>query len=396
MMKRFLAALLCLMLLMPCGLAESSLTANLEDEDVLADFVPPELTDDELAQWAEWAGEGEEASDATAENAADLTAEEEALMAEISSMLDDTTADTEVDLDNLEPNPDLPDHVFNILLLGVDNRSVQLETGRADANIICSINLKDGSVKLTSFARDTAVVVPGYKSRKRLNTAFKFGSKNGDMAKGAELAMKTINRNFHMNVERYVVVNIHGLADIIEALGGVDMDLTKGEASAINYELHVKEPMDKVKRDRLEQKDGVQHLDGMEAVTYGRIRNLKGQNDINRNNRQRHLLEALFGKVMADMDLAKFMNLIETALPYGATNLTMEEMLTLGMAVIGGDAMKAVKDGGEFIGQMGVPMEKQYGYKKFDKDTLIYISDKRMQTTISAMQEFIYGESFEK
>ena len=76
--------------------------------------------------------------------------------------------------------------MVNILLLGVDNRSVELVRGRADANIICSINTQDGSIKLTSIARDTAVEVPGYKSKKRLNTAFKFGSKDGDIAKGAE------------------------------------------------------------------------------------------------------------------------------------------------------------------------------------------------------------------
>ena len=152
--------------------------------------------------------------------------------------------------------------------------------------------------------------------------------------------MKTVNRNFQMNIERYVVVNIHGLADIIEALGGVDMELTKGEAQAINYELHVKEPMDDVQRDKLEVADGVQHLDGMEAVTYGRIRNLQGQNDLNRNERQRKLLEALLKKVMEDMDITKFLNLIETALPYGKTNLTADELLSLGMTVLSGSAMQ--------------------------------------------------------
>ena len=64
---------------------------------------------------------------------------------------------------------------------------------------------------------------------------FAAGCSRDVIAKGAELAMKTVNRNFQMNIERYVVVNIHGLADIIEALGGVDMELTKGEAQAINY-----------------------------------------------------------------------------------------------------------------------------------------------------------------
>ena len=204
--------------------------------------------------------------------------------------------------------------------------------------------------------------------------------------------MKTVNRNFQMNIERYVVVNIHGLADIIEALGGVDMELTKAEAKAINYELHVKEPMDNVKRDRLAETDGVQHLDGMEAVTYGRIRNLAGQNDFNRNGRQRILLETLLKKVMADMDLTKFLTLIETALPYGMTNLTADELLSLGMAVLSGEAMQSLNAGGDVVGQFSIPMEKQYGYREFDGASLIYISDKRMATTLAALQEFIYGE----
>ncbi len=389
-LKKLLSLCVCLVLLAGYAIAETDLST----------FVPDELTPEELAQFAQWAEEGADAvgenSDGVAANAGELSAEEEALMAEMASQLEDATADSEVDLNNLEINDALPSHVVNILLLGVDNRSVELETGRADANIICSINTQDGSIKLTSIARDTAVEVPGYKNRKRMNTAFKFGSKDGDIAKGAELAMKTINRNFQMNIERYVVVNIHGLADIIESLGGVDMELTKAEASAINYELHVKEPMDNVKREKLKVADGVQHLDGMQAVTFGRIRNLKGQNDINRNSRQRKLLEVLLKKVLEDMDLSKFLTLVETALPYGKTNLTAEELITLGMAVLGGDAMKALTDGGEVVGQFGIPMEKQYGYRTFEDVALIYISEKRMQTTLTALQEFIYGESFVK
>lgn len=395
MFKRIAALLTCLLLLPAFAVGESSLTAN---QDILDDYTPPELTDEELALWAEWAESGEDdGGDATAENAGDLTSEEEALMNEMAEMLEDATADSEVDLSNLEVNADLPDHVVNILLLGIDNRTAQLETGRSDANIICSINTQDGSIKLTSIARDTAVEVPGYKSRKRMNTAFKFGSKDGDIAKGAELAMKTVNRNFQMNIERYVVVNIHGLADIIQSLGGVDIELTKGEASAINYELFVKEPMDdNAGREKLEVADGMQHLDGMQAVTYGRIRNLKGQNDLNRNGRQRALLETLLKKVMNGMDLAKFLTLIETALPYGRTNLTADELVSLGLSVLSGSAMSSLASGGETVGQFGIPMEKQYGYREFDGVSLIYISEKRMNTTLTAMQEFIYGQSYVK
>ena len=141
---------------------------------------------------------------------------------------------------------------------------------------------------------------------------------------------------------------------------------------------------------------GVQHLDGMEAVTYGRIRNLQGQNDLNRNERQRKLLEALLKKVMEDMDITKFLNLIETALPYGKTNLTADELLSLGMTVLSGSAMQNLASGGEVVGQFGIPMEKQYGYREFNGESLVYISDKRMQTTLTAMQEFIYGQSYVK
>ena len=390
-LKKMVALVLCLMLLPVYALAE--------DEEVsLEDFVAPELTAEELAQWMEWAEEDyseEETSDATAESAAELTAEEEAFMAELALTINDENADHEVDLSNLEINEDLPDHVINILLMGVDNRSVELETGRADANIICSINTETGAITLTSIARDTAVSVPGYKTNRRMNTAFKFGSKDGDITKGAELGMKTVNRNFGMNISRYVIVNIHGLADIIQSIGGVDMELTRAEASAINYELFDKEPMDSNEgRQRLELKDGVQHLDGMQAVTYGRIRNLKGQNDLNRNGRQRVLLETLLKTVLADMDIMKLMTLIQTALPYGYTNLTLDEMVTLGMAVLSGDAMKNLSEGGEILQQFGIPMEKQYGYRKFGNDSLIYISEKRMKTTLETLHMMVYGETF--
>lgn len=383
-LKTLLCLLLCLLLAAAPALAEPTLTV--EDDVIVID-----MSEDGEAESAD------ENDSGYADAATDLTPEELAMMDELAAALDEAPVETDVDMSNLEINPDLPDTVVNILLMGVDNRTVQLETGRADANIICSINKETGAITLTSIARDTAVEIPGYKSRNRLNTAFKFGSKNGDIAKGAELAMKTINRNFQMNISRYVVVNIHGLADIIESLGGVEMNLTRAEASAINYELFDKEPMDSNKgRQRLELRDGVQHLDGMQAVTYGRIRNLKGQNDINRNGRQRTLLETLLKQVMNGMDLVKLMNLIETALPYGATNLTLEEMVGLGMTVLGGDAMQNLANGGEILQQFGIPMEKQYGYRKFGDVSLVYISQKRMNTTLTALHELVYGESFVK
>lgn len=333
-------------------------------------------------------------TDETALNAAELTPEEDALLSELAGMLDDPTREGEVDLSDLSVNEALPDHVVNILLIGIDNRSVELESGRADANIICSINKRTGAITLTSIGRDTAVKVPGYKNRQRLNTAFKFGSTES-IAKGAELAMKTVNFNFQMNIQRYVLVNIHGLADIIQALGGVDMYLTEEEAHQINYELFTKEPMDSNEgREKLKREDGVQHLDGMQAVTYGRIRNLQGQNDLNRNGRQRVLLETLLKTVMQDMDVMKLMTLIQTALPYGRTNLTLDEMLNLGMTVLGGETMKKIASGGEILQQFGIPADKLYAYKKYGEVSLLYINPERLEKTLGELHMLLYGESY--
>ena len=212
---RLFALLLCAVLLFaaPLQALASSLDTGAGDTTDQSIENNPDLSDAEKQQWQEWANQ-----DAT--TGTDTGDDQSAMAAELEGVLDETYQLDEQELANLEVNDALPSDVVNILLLGVDNRSEGLMTGRSDAVIICSINMKDGSVKLTSITRDTSVVIPGYKNQNRINVAFKFGSKDGDLAKGAALAMKTVNRNFQMNITKYVLVNIHGLAAIIDSLGG--------------------------------------------------------------------------------------------------------------------------------------------------------------------------------
>ena len=140
----------------------------------------------------------------------------------------DAEIDDTVDVGSLELNENLPDNVVNILLIGIDSRSESLEESNqhGDVQIIVSINKDTGEIKLTSILRDLYVTIPGYKSKNRINVAYSRG--------GGELAMRTINHNFEMNIEHYVVINFFGLASIIDSLGGLDIELTKQEASAIN------------------------------------------------------------------------------------------------------------------------------------------------------------------
>ena len=389
LLKSLLALLVCATLLMTlpmAAVAQSSLSETAGDEQT-AIAENPDLTDAEKDQWAAW--ETEDAANPS-EDSTDVAA----LMDELEAAVDATALEGDALEGDLEPNADLPANVTNILLLGVDNRSEELMTGRSDAVIICSVNLDDGSVKLTSITRDTAVTIPGYKNQNRINVAFKFGSKDGDLAAGARLSMKTVNRNFQMNIEKYVLVNIHGLASIIDALGGVDMDMTSLEANRINYELR-KEPMDKVKREKVKAVDGVQHLDGMQAVTFARIRGI--DDDFARSERQRKLLATLMTQVMKDMDLNKLVKLIEVALPYGATNLSAADMMSLGMVVIGGEAMQNMQSGGSVLEQLRLPLEGTWKYGgDASRSMVVFRTDARIQENIEAMQTFIYQSTFFK
>ncbi|MBP3541450.1 MAG: LCP family protein [Clostridia bacterium] len=372
--KKLLAFILCLMMML--SLCLSCLAETIEFS------VEEDLTEEERAQWEEWASEEEVKDMSLQAGAIELTPEEEAVLDDLASTLDESIHVDEVDLSDLSKNEKLPDTVFNILLLGVDNRSTELKRGRTDAIILCSINTETGDIRLTSFARDTAVKIDGH-STTRINAAYAFG--------GAELAMKTINQNYQMNVDRYVLVNIHGLATIIDALGGVDIEMTSKEAGRINFELR-KEPMDDVKREKVPAVNGVQHLDGMQAVTFARIRGI--DSDLERTRRQRQLLETLFSTVMQDMTLDKMLNLISIALPYVDTNLTIDELLVLGNAVINGDMVEKVQNGGVLFEQMRIPMNKKYSWKEFNGAALLYLSNKNLKYTIDTLHTFIYGESF--
>ena len=204
----------------------------------------------------------------------------------IDALSADMELDDSIDPEKLDKNPNLPDNVVNILLVGIDTRDTTLDSGlqHGDVQMILSINKDDGSVKLTSLLRDLYVTIPGYKNKNRINVAYARG--------GGQLAMRTVNKNFELNIESYVTINFYGLASIIDAIGGVDVDLSKAEATAINSYLKKNPPkydnQDKdYERVPLEAVAGVQHLDGVQAVMYARTRSV--DNDFGRTARQRHL-----------------------------------------------------------------------------------------------------------
>lgn len=118
------------------------------------------------------------------------------------------------------------ENVFNILLLGTDERSKEFSTNaRADSILVLSLNKKEKTIKLVSLGRATGVPIPG-RNDDLLTHTFRYG--------GAELTMKTVQDCFKVDVEKYIRVNFHTFEQLIDSVGGVDIALVKKEADALN------------------------------------------------------------------------------------------------------------------------------------------------------------------
>ncbi len=368
MKKRLLAMLMMLCMVLPLASAE----------DVAEGFDDAIVIDSEDA--------------VSAEDEVYIPEDDEELAAAIEIL--DGERDETVDPDSLDLNENLPDNVVNILLIGIDGRTADMDsknsTQHGDVQIIVSINKDDGTIKLTSVLRDLYVTIPGYKSKNRINVAYKNG--------GGQLAMRTMNNLLELNIQHYVVINFYGLASIIDELGGIDIELTKQEAAAINAYIKKNPPKydnqgKDYKRVPLEKKNGVQHLDGIQAVMYARLRST--DNDFKRTERQRHLLELLLGKVLdGGLDMNKLLGLLETCLPYAETNMSAKDMLNLAMGVLKSDILTRLSNGEPLLEQNRVPMDETWKYYTTSggASVVAFRTDKRLRENIEGIHEFIYGE----
>lgn len=372
LIRRIAALALSASLLLPC------LVMGEEDDILLEDLVEEVLLDD--------AGNEYFVDDETGETYV-ISESAEQTFEELDEARDDT-----IDPDSLELNENLPDDIINILLIGVDTRSNDSAAveGRGDTQIIVSVDTAAGTMKLSSILRDSYVTLPGYKSMQKINVAFLRG--------GGKLAMRTINHNFDMNIQHYVAINFNGLATIIDALGGIDIELTKAEANYINAYLKKNPPAydNRAKGERvsLESRAGTQHLDGVQAVMYARIRSLKGENDFNRTDRQRHLLDLLLQMVTSDfinnLDLNNMIDLLDACISNAVTDMNAEDILSLALAMLQSNFMNKAGTGESLIEQIRIPIEKGFSYGTSDSGSSILKINLKKNTT--ALHEFIYGE----
>ena len=190
----------------------------------------------------------------------------------------------------------------NIALFGVDSRDQDLLSGdnRSDTIMICSINKKTGEIRLVSVYRDTLLNIGGGDYRK-CNAAYAFG--------GPQQAVAMLNANLDLNITDFVTVGFEGLAETIDALGGIDLEITEEEMEYMNSY------MDDMYYDIGTEYDevtdwGMQHLSGIQATAYCRIRYTAGD-DFRRAERQRTVL-------MLTMEKARKANPLRLAAAAGA------------------------------------------------------------------------------
>lgn len=221
--------------------------------------------------------------------------------------------------------------VMNILFLGVDGTD-ESSSLRSDSMMLISIDSENKKIKLTSFLRDSWVEIPSKGNHAKLNAAFSYG--------GAQLAVDTIEYNFHVDIDHYVMVNFDMFTQIIDSLGGIEVEVTEKEAKFIN----------RTTRHTIESGESVL-LNGAEALVYCRIRKL--DSDYMRTFRQRKVISALINKAK-DTELTELYETVTEIFPMLQTDMSAGDLTQLFFKA--GFALVAYDD----IQQTQAPIEEHF------------------------------------
>ena len=201
--------------------------------------------------------------------------------------------------------------LMNILLIGQDSREGE-EGARSDSMILCTYNKATQELTMTSFLRDLYVPISGHGSN-RINAAYSFG--------GADLLKKTIEQNFNVAIDGSIEVDFTHFSGIIDELGGVEIELRQDEAEEIN------------RQTGSSLTEGMQTLDGFQALTYARIRKLDIDGDFSRTNRQRKVIGALVASLQ-DSSIKELTPVIGKVLPMLATDMNRGQLFLYALEIL--------------------------------------------------------------
>ena len=212
------------------------------------------------------------------------------------------------------------DSIINIALFGVD--AVDGGVGRSDSIMIATLDTVNKKLKLTSIMRDSYVAIDGHGNDK-INHAYAFG--------GPQLAIKTLNENFDLNIEDFASVNFETLPKIIDKIGGIELDIDADELKYINGYISNLNNINGTSEPEIES-TGLQHVSGTQALAFCRIRYTSG-GDYKRTERHREVLTKILEKIET-LPATSYPSLLSEILPMVNTSLDYSKILELGTEVL--------------------------------------------------------------
>ncbi len=207
-------------------------------------------------------------------------------------------------------------NVLNVLLVGLDSRDALENGGRSDSIILVSLNKKTKKINMTSFFRDswTYMNISGEDRYAKLNSSYFYG--------GAVALIDTIEKNFKIDIDHYVAVDFSSFVDIINALGGITVEVQEYEANYIN----------RTTKHTIESGPAVK-LNGAEALVFARIRKSDSDSDVSRTRRQRQVIES-FIKSAKNASLSQLNDALDMLFKYIKTDMTKMQILSYGTQAI--------------------------------------------------------------
>lgn len=291
---------------------------------------------------------------------------------------------------------------INIAVFGVDSRADADENAEAgglvdnashsDVIMIVSINCDTKEVKLLSVYRDTCMLIQKRKAGKitevyeKITHAYAYGSditlKNADGTKtnrGPEFALNALNRNLDLNITEYVSVNFDIVRQVIEALGGLEIEVDKGELKYINQYIDEINKLSGTNSPHI-TKTGLQHLDGVQATGYARIRH--SDSDYKRTERQREVVQKMLEKAKT-MGIGTVMEIVEVVAPQIRTNINADKFNTLALDVLN----YTITD------QQGFPFDPEWS----SSQSVVfpgYTSGDSLAEEVAKLHEFLFNKTY--
>ena len=259
------------------------------------------------------------------------------------------------------------DSITNIALFGIDASDGGV--GRSDSIMIATIDTHNKKLKLTSIMRDSYVNIDGH-GLDKINHAYAFGK--------AELAIKTLNENFDLNISEFAAVNFSTLPKIIDKLGGIELDIDSEELQYINGYISDLNGINNTSVSPISS-TGLQHVNGTQAMAYCRIRYTSG-GDYKRTERHREVLSKMFEKILS-MSPTSYPSLLNEILPMISTSLSASEIMDLGNEVL--------KVGSTSLEQERFPLD---GYCEGQMIGGVYYLTFDKETTVNQLHDYIFED----